>query len=154
MSRIPRSQEFLKNGFTAEAVSAARFRGYAARSEKDGLPLLAERFRKLAVEKDALAIRQLEAAGQVRGAELDVATALMEERYENEVLYSKMISQLGDTDPETVAILRQVISTQEGHARDLEGLRQALTSSARDVTASIRWRRSRHSSPRAIRSKR
>ena len=66
MSRIPRSLEFLKNGFTAEAVSAARFRAYAARAEKDGLPNLAARFRALAAQKDELAVRQLEAAGQVR----------------------------------------------------------------------------------------
>lgn len=130
MSRIPRSLEFLKNGFTAEAVSAARFRAYAARAEKDGLPNLAARFRALAAQKDELAVRQLEAAGQVRGAVDDVATALMEERYENEVLYAKMISS---SDDSTAAVLREVMAAQDRHAGELESLRRSLTSSGGDV---------------------
>jgi rubrerythrin len=130
VSRIPRSLEFLKNGFTAEAVSAARFRAYAARADKDGLPNLAARFRELAAQKDELAVRQLEAAGQVRGAVDDVATALMEERYENEILYAKMISS---SDAETAAVLREVTAAQDRHAGELESLRQALTASRGDV---------------------
>jgi rubrerythrin len=120
----------LKNGFTAEAVSAARFRAYAGRAEKEGLPNLAARFRDLAAAKDALAIRQLEAAGQVRGPVEDVSTALMEERYENEILYAKMIAS---ADGETAAILREVTAAQDGHVAQLEELRQSLTASRGDV---------------------
>ncbi|HXO43173.1 MAG TPA: hypothetical protein VN999_17115, partial [Thermoanaerobaculia bacterium] len=64
MSRIPRFQEHLKTGFTAEAVSAARYRAYAARAEEDGMPRLAARWRRLAAAKDRLAVHLLVAAEQ------------------------------------------------------------------------------------------
>ena len=85
MSRLPRVQENLKAGFTAEAASAARFRAYALRAEKDGAPQLANHWRELARQKDELAILQLLAAERVRGGALDVEAELAEERYENEV---------------------------------------------------------------------
>ena len=66
MSRIPRYQEHLKTGFTAEAVSAARCRAYAARADQDGRPNLALHWQRLAAEKDTLAVKLLEAAEQVR----------------------------------------------------------------------------------------
>ena len=98
MSRIPRFQEHLKTGFTAEAASAARFRAYAARARADGLPNLARRWLRLAAAKDALAVELLEAAEQVRGTDADLGNAISEERYENDILYPKMIR---DVDQET-----------------------------------------------------
>ena len=70
MSRVPRFQEHLKTGFTAEAVSAARYRANAERAEREGMPNLAAAWRELAVEKDRLAIDQLEAAGDQRLGQL------------------------------------------------------------------------------------
>ena len=78
MSRIPRYQEHLKTGFTAEAASAARYRAYAGRAERDGLPNLARHWRALAEEKDRLAIEMLEAAEQVRGTDADLGNAISE----------------------------------------------------------------------------
>lgn len=106
MSRIPRFQEHLKTGFTAEAASAARFRAYAARAEEDGLPNLAEHWRRLAAEKDQLAIDQLVAAGQVRGEGTDISDAMSTERYENEVLYPKMRREV---DGEVADLLLRVV---------------------------------------------
>jgi len=130
VSRIPRYQEHLKTGFTAEAVSAARCRAYAARADQDGRPNLARHWQRLATEKDALAVKLLEAAEQVRGEAADVANAISEERYENDVLYPKMIR---DVDQATGNILLEVLEAQKAHLRRLEDLRQALTSSTGDV---------------------
>jgi rubrerythrin len=132
MSRIPRSQEHLKAGFTAEAASAARFRAFAARAELDGLPNLAQRWLQLAAAKDALAVKLLEAADQVRGMAADIANAVSEERYENDILYPKMIR---DVDPETAAVLEAVVAAQKDHLRQLEALRDRLTSSRGDLAA-------------------
>lgn len=132
MSRIPRSQEHLKAGFTAEAVSAARFRAFAARAERDGLPNLAQRWLTLAAAKDALAVRLLEAADQVRGLAADIANALSEERYENDILYPKMIR---DVDPETAAVFEGLVAAQKDHLRQLEALRDQLTSARGDIAA-------------------
>ena len=132
MSRIPRSQEHLKAGFTAEAVSAAQFRAYAARAEADGLPNLAERWRRLAAGKDALAVAQLEAAGQVRGEATDVSSAISNERYENEVLYDKMLAAV---DAETAAVLRSVVAAQQQHLAELEAMRRDVQASRGDVAA-------------------
>lgn len=132
MSRLPRQTEHLKTAFTAEAVSAARFRAYAARAQKDGLPNLAKRWLELAVAKDALAVAQLEAAGQVRGAALDIGAALAEESYENDVLYPKM---QGQVDDETAAILGQVVSTQKDHYSQISRMREAYNASQGDVPA-------------------
>jgi rubrerythrin len=128
LSRVPRSREHLKTGFISEAACAARFRAFARRAEKEGLPNLAERWLALAVAKDELAILQLEAADQVRRPEQSVADALAEERYENDVLYPKMIL---DVDPETADVFRHVMGEQQSHVSRLEELRADLQSAAR-----------------------
>jgi rubrerythrin len=130
VSRIPRSQEHLKAGFTAEAVSAARYRAFAARAEGDGHPNLARHWRALAATKDELAVAELEAAGQVWGGAGDLAAAIAEERYENDVLYPKMIA---DVDPETAAVLGLVVERQQEHLRRLERLRGQVQGSQGDV---------------------
>jgi len=130
LSRIPRHQEHLKTGFTAEAVSAARFRAYAARAETDGLPNLAEQWRRLAAEKDRLAALQLEAAGQVHGVGDDLATAIQNERYENDVLYPKMLREMGG---ETGDTLLAVIAAQKDHLRRLDDLRTRYQAAKGDV---------------------
>jgi rubrerythrin len=130
VSRIPRFQEHLKTGFTAEAVSAARFRAYAARAERDGLPNLARRYRRLAAAKDDLALELLVAAEQVRGADADLGNAISEERYENDILYPKMIR---DVDEKTADVFLKVVSAQKDHLRQLETLRQETNSAQGDV---------------------
>ncbi|MDX1644452.1 MAG: hypothetical protein R3244_08870 [Thermoanaerobaculia bacterium] len=130
MSRLPRSLEHLKTGFTAEAASAARFRAYAKRAESDGKPNLAAKWLELAAEKDSLAILQLEAAGQVRADQTNVADALAEERYENDVLYPKMIESVEDS---TQKVFETVTAKQDEAIEELEDLRQALQSSSGDV---------------------
>ncbi len=130
MSRIPRSQEHLKTGFTAEAASAARFRAYADRAQRDGLPNLARRWLRLAAEKDALAIALLQAAEQVRGTDADLGNALSEERYENDILYPKMIR---DVDQETANVFLRVVTAQKEHLRHLDSLRQETNAAQGDV---------------------
>jgi rubrerythrin len=130
VSRIPRFQEHLKTGFTAEAASAARYRAYADRAQKDGLPNLARRWLRLAAAKDALAVELLEALEQVRGLDADLGSAISEERYENDVLYPKMIR---DVDQETANVFLRVVNAQKEHLRQLESLRGDLNASQGDV---------------------
>ena len=132
MSRIPRVLEHLKTGFAAEAKAAAKFRAYAHRAEADGHSRLAEQWRRLAGEKDALARLQLDAAGKIRGGATDLSAEIAEERYENDVLYPKMIRDAGG-DEEAVAIFQQVIEAQKDHLRRLKGLRDDLNASTGDV---------------------
>jgi rubrerythrin len=131
LSRIPRSQEHLKAAFTAEAASAARFRAYAARAEQDGLPNLARRWLRLAAVKDRLAIELLVAAEQVRGLDADLATAIAEERYENDVLYPKMIRDV--EEPHVRALLEQVLAEQRRHLDTLDAVRRQLNAAQGDV---------------------
>lgn len=133
MSRIPRFQEHLKTGFTAEAVSAARYRAFAGRADHDAMPHLAARWRRLAAEKDALAVRLLEAAEQVRGLDSDLGAATAEERYENDVLYPKIIRDIDPGEPRTAEIFRQLVAAQVAHLRELEGLRRDLGAAQGDV---------------------
>jgi len=133
VSRIPRIQEHLKTGFTSEAVSAAKFRAYAVRARRDGHPHLAEHWEALARQKDELARLQLEAAGKIRGGVTDVGAEIAEERYENEVLYPKLIQSAGSD--EVVGVFQQVIEAQKEHQQRLEELRRALTASEGDVDA-------------------
>lgn len=130
MSRIPRSQEHLKTGFTAEAASAARFRAYADRAQRDGQPNLARRWLRLAAEKDALAISLLQAVEQVSSIDADLGNAISEERYENDILYPKMIR---DVDQETANVFLRVVTAQKEHLRHLETLRQETNSAQGDV---------------------
>jgi rubrerythrin len=130
VSRIPRSQEHLKTGFTAEAASAARFRAYAERARRDGLPNLARRWLRLAAEKDALAVEMLEAAEQVRGTDADLGNANSEERYENDILYPKMIR---DVDQDTANVFLRVVTAQKEHLRQLEALREEINAAQGDV---------------------
>jgi len=130
VSRIPRFLEHLKTGFTAEATSAARYRAYADRARRDRLPHLAERWLRLAAAKDALAVEMLEAAEQVRGLDADVGNALSEERYENDVLYPKMIR---DVDQETANVFLRIVNAQKEHLRRLETLRNDLNAAQGDV---------------------
>jgi rubrerythrin len=130
VSRIPRFQEHLKTGFTAEAASAARYRAYADRAQKDGLPNLARRWLRLAAAKDALAVELLEALEQVRGLDADLGSAISEERYENDVLYPKRIR---DVDQETANVFLRVVNAQKEHLRQLEALRVALNAAQGDV---------------------
>ena len=130
MSRIPRSQEHLKTGFTAEAASAARFRAYAGLARRDGLPNLADRLLRLAADKDALAVEMLEAAEQVRGTDADLGNAISEERYENDVLYPKMIRDVGQ---DTANVFLRVVTAQKEHLRQLEALRGEANAAQGDV---------------------
>lgn len=132
MSRVPRTEEHLKTGFATEAASAARCRAYAAHAESEDLPNLAAAWLALANEKDKLAIAQLEAAGQVRDAATSLADALAEERFENDILYPKMIRE---GDERTAAVFRSVVEAQEAHASRLEDLRGALQAAAGDIPA-------------------
>lgn len=132
MSRIPRILEHLKTGFTAEAVSAAQFRAYAHRARQDGRPKLAEQWLRLAEGKDDLARLQLEAAGKVRGGSADIASEISDERYENEVLYPKMIRDAG-AEADAAALFQRVVETQKDHLRHLEALRRALGEAHADV---------------------
>ena len=130
MSRIPRHQEHLKTGFTAEAASAARYRAYAAQAAKDGLPNLSRRWLRLAEAKDRLAIELLGAAEQFRSIDADMGNAISEEKYENDVLYPRMIRDV----PQDVAdVLLKVVSTQKDHLRQLETLRQEANAARGDV---------------------
>jgi rubrerythrin len=130
VSRIPRFQEHLKTGFTAEAASAARFRAYADRARRDGLPNLARRWLRLAAEKDALAVELLEAAEQGRATDADLGDALSEERYENDILYPKMIRDVGQ---ETANVFLRVVTAQKEHLRQLEALREEVNAAQGDV---------------------
>lgn len=130
MSRIPRHQEHLKTAFTAEAASAARFRAYAVHAEKEGLPNLARRYQRLAAEKDVLAIDLLVASEQVRGADADLGNAISEERFENDILYPKMIR---DVDQETANAFLRVVNAQKEHLRNLEALREEANAAQGDV---------------------
>jgi rubrerythrin len=131
VSRIPRFLEHLKTGFTAEATSAARYRAYANRAQADGLPNLARRWQRAAAAKDALAVEMLEAAAQVRGLDADLGNAVSEERYENDVLYPKMIR---DVDQETANVFLRVVNAQKEHLRQLEALRTDLNAAQGDVS--------------------
>ena len=131
MSRIPRHQEHLKTGFTAEAASAARFRAYAAHAEKEGLPNLARRYQRIAAEKDALAIELLGAIEQLGTVDADLGNAISEERFENDILYPKMIR---DVDQDTANVFLRVVNAQKDHLRQLEGLRQEANSAPGDVS--------------------
>lgn len=130
MSRIPRFQEHLKTGFTAEAASAARYRAYADRAQKDGLTNLARRWLRMAAAKDALAVALLEAAEQIRGTDADFGNAISEERYENDVLYPKMIR---DVDEETANVFLRVVNAQKENLRLLESLRHEANAAQGDV---------------------
>jgi rubrerythrin len=132
VSRLPRRQEHLKTGFTAEAVAAAHYRAYAARAQEDGLPNLARHWLELAASKDELALAQLEAAGRVHGELADVKSATSEERYENDVLYPKMARSV---DPETAQIFLDVVARQKDDLHRLQELRDHLQSSTGDVEA-------------------
>lgn len=132
MSRLPRSLEYLKTGFNAEAQSAARLRAAATRAGEDGKPNLARALTELAAEKDGLAFTQLEAAGQVRGGTEELEAAIAEERYENDALYPRMVKEVDD---ETAAVFKDVVARQQQHAERLESLLDQLTSSTGDLPA-------------------
>jgi len=134
VSRIPRVQEHLKTAFTAEAASAARYRAYADQAERDDLPNAAKVWARLAAAKDRLALALLEAAEEVRGKETDVARAVAEERYENDVLYPKMIKDVGDAGAD---VLLKVVAAQKDHLRQLEALREALNAAQGDVALPV-----------------
>jgi rubrerythrin len=131
VSRIPRFQEHLKTGFTAEAASAARFRAYAAQAKADGLPNLARAWLDLAAAKDQLAISLLDASEQVRGKDTDLGSAISEERYENDILYPKMIRDVAEP---VADVFLKVVATQKEHLRRLEALRESLNAAKGDVT--------------------
>jgi rubrerythrin len=130
VSRIPRHLEYLKTGSTAEAVAAARFRAYAARAERDGHTKLAGYWRELATAKDALAIQQLEAAGQILGGGDDLAAAVAEERYENDVLYPKLLAACDHTD--TAKVIEAVVAAQKEHLGKLAALRDSFNAAPKD----------------------
>jgi len=132
VSRLPRAMEFLKTGFNAEAASAARFRALAAKAEAESKPKLASALRELATEKDALAISQLEATGQIGEPDESLVAALAEERYENESLYPRMAREV---DPETASVFSSVVDKQGEHARRLETLVDQLSRSRGDLAS-------------------
>ena len=130
VSRVPRFREHLKTGFTAEAATAASYRAYAARADAGGRPNLAQKWLSLAEQKDALAMLQLEATEALGDAATCVRNAIAEENYENEVLYPKMIREVGG---EPAKVLQKVVESQQQHLADLMQLQDSLQSSQGDV---------------------
>jgi rubrerythrin len=130
VSRIPRFQEHLKTAFTAEAASAARYRANAAQAAEGGLPNLAKRWLRLAEAKDRLAIELLAAIDPLHTPDADLGNAISEEKYENDVLYPRMIR---DVNQEVADVFLKVISTQKEHLRQLETLRQEANAARGDV---------------------
>ena len=130
MSRIPRFQEHLKTAFTAEAASAARYRANAAQAAEGGFPNLAKRWLRLAEAKDRLAIELLAATDPLHTPDADLGNAISEEKYENDVLYPRMIR---DVNQEVADVFLKVISTQKEHLRQLETLRQEANAARGDV---------------------
>ena len=130
MSRVPRSQEHLKTGFTAEAVSAARFRAYAARAERDGKPNLARKWLELAAEKDALAILQLEAAGQVRAEAPNRGDATAAEQYDDGARCANLSRSVEDGAAD---VFEQVVSAQKETETALSGLAKSLQAATGDI---------------------
>jgi rubrerythrin len=115
---------------TAEAVAAARFRAFAAQAAQNGMPNLARQWLELASGKDALAILQLEAGGQVGDGGANIRDALAQERFENEVLYPKLIR---DVEGETAEVFERVVAAQEKTAAALRGMRESLQASTGDI---------------------
>ncbi|MGB6002683.1 MAG: hypothetical protein WBI00_19575, partial [Thermoanaerobaculia bacterium] len=99
-------------------------------AERAGKPKLAARWRQLAAEKDRLATIQLEAAGKVHDESTALRTALAEEKYENDVLYPRMMR---DVDEETAEVFRQVVAAQQEQAAALEQLQEALQAASGDI---------------------
>ena len=133
MSRLPRSQEYLKTGFNAEAASAARLRAAAKSAAGAGKPKLSAALTALAAEKDALAFEQLRASGQLHDdASESLAAALAEERYENDSLYPRMASEV---DEATAKVFADVVAKQKGHADRLEALLDQLGRSKGDLAS-------------------
>ncbi|HET9211958.1 MAG TPA: hypothetical protein VFR03_16250, partial [Thermoanaerobaculia bacterium] len=67
---------------------------------------------------------------QVRGLDADIGNAVSEERYENDVLYPKMIR---DVDQETANVFLRIVNAQKEHLRQLEALRTDLNAAQGDV---------------------
>lgn len=136
MSRLPRHQEHLKTGFTAEAVSAATYRAFARQAAAADKPNLERRWRELAEEKDRLAVRLLEEAGEVRGEERNLGDAIAEEQYENEVLYPRLVGDVEHLGREEAArAFLEVVEAQRRHLDQLKALRHELTAARSDVAA-------------------
>ena len=134
MSRLPRHLEHLKTGFTAEAVSAAMFRAFAEQAEGEEKPNLALFWRELAERKDRLAIAQLKAAGRVEREDANLKTAIAEEQYENEVLYPRLVSDLGTlSQAEEKELMERVVAEQRRHAEALDSLRRKMQAATEDV---------------------
>lgn len=131
MSRVPRSKEHLKTGFASEASAAARYRAYAKAANEEGMPNLARRWRGLAEAKDELAIRQLAAAGQIRAVDRVIADALSEERFENDVLYPKMIRDSGADG--AAEVFREIVEAQARHIEELDELRRSVQAASGDI---------------------
>ncbi|GMU65998.1 MAG: hypothetical protein AMXMBFR36_22720 [Acidobacteriota bacterium] len=134
MSRLPRAQEYLKTGFSAEAASAARLRALAARAGRESRPNLARALTELATAKDSLALSLYDAAEAIREPHEELPQAIVavlaEERYENDSLYPRMIREVDET---TAGTLGQVVSSQQEHARRLESLVDAIGRSNGDL---------------------
>jgi rubrerythrin len=134
VSRIPRHLENLKTGFTAEAVSAAKYRAFAEQAEADGKGNLGRRWRELAAAKDRLAIEQLIASGQVQGVVANLRDAIAEEQYENEVLYPRLVADTRFIGRgEAAEALARAAEAQRPHMEALQQLRRELTGATGDV---------------------
>ena len=131
MSRVPRSKEHLKAGFASEAAAAARYRSNARAAIDEGKPNLAQRWQSLAEAKDELAILQLAAAEPVRASDRLIADALSEDRFENDVVYPKMIRD--STTDAAADVFREVVAAQARQIEELEDLRKRLQTATGDI---------------------
>jgi rubrerythrin len=134
VSRLPRHQEHLKTGFTAEAVSAAMYRAFARQAAAAEKPNLERRWLELAEEKDRLAVHLLEEAGKVRAEERNLGDAIAEEQYEIEVLYPRLVGDVEHLGREEAArAFLEVVEAQREHLDQLLALRRELTTARGDV---------------------
>ncbi len=102
MSRLTRSWEHLKTGFQAEAASAARLKTLARKAERESKPRLARALERLGEEKVEVAGQLLKALDRDQNWLEALEALAAEERYELEVLYPKLLADLGSEARELI----------------------------------------------------
>jgi rubrerythrin len=90
-------QENLRAAFAGESQASRRYTAFAQRAEKEGYPNVARLFRAAAQAETVHAIRDLNALGENRTTEANLAAAIEGETYEVDVMYPGFLE---DVDPE------------------------------------------------------
>jgi rubrerythrin len=117
----------LKEAFAGESQANQKYRAFAAKAEREGLPNIAQLFRTTAEAERIHAEGHLKAMDQVQSTAENLRAAIDGETYEFTQMYPPMLEQAIQDNHKAKRMFGFAVEAEQGHARIYQQALEAVT---------------------------